>query len=120
MDEVKSYRNKITYKSFIIFSTVFVIFAVININNDLWKALLFGYFLSLMNFFLLAKDVAKLPYLGKGGAKGIFTFHFFLRYGIIGLGIYAAFSNGYNIYAFVAGLFLIQLTIYIDNFIALK
>lgn len=120
MGTLRNYRNSIIRKSFLYFSVAFLVLVVIIktvkvSGNSIHYGFLFGFLVSLINFYLLSNDIVKVDTVARSKFRSLLLVRFFLRYVCIGLAVFAAVKYDFNIIAFLIGLFFFQIVIVIDN-----
>ena len=115
MSDFHKFKSSIIAKSLLFFALVCIFFVVIKVKVNL-IGLGLGYTVSLINFYLLAQDTVKIHSIDKRGFVSLLIIRFFMRYGMIGLAMFAALKYELNIVIFIFGLFFVQLTLIADNF----
>lgn len=120
MNDLRKYKSTIILKCLIgnlIIVGVLFFLAKESMN---FISLIMGTIISVFNFSLLSKDIAKMPNLEKRGFASLMIIRFFMRYVMIALAMFVALKYEMNIILFIIGLFSVQLTLIADNFIKLR
>lgn len=112
--EISSYRQRITGKSWIAVGVIGAIFALIGMWN--WTVgLVLGLSIGMINFLLLCRQTARLQSATVDGGKSSMILGHWARYFLIGIVVYLVYrKSSVSFPAFLIGMTLVYAVIFID------
>jgi len=119
METLKQYKVSILHKS-IFLCMVGTLGLAVTCGGVASGSFLCGYLLSVINFHLLSGEAGKLTVVSSSRFPAFLLRRFFLRYGMLALGIYTACAAQLSMIPFAMGLVSIQLILVGDTLVKVK